>query len=416
MSIVGSDGVQGDTGQISDSSSLDKILAPCSTQEFLSRYFGKTMLYVKGRPGRFDWLFSWQKLNEILKHHRLVSTRQLKLIKNRTPCPGESYTRMGIDGATPELAVAEFHQALREGATLIIDKIDEFHDPIAELADSLSRRLHSCVGTNMYASWRSESAFDEHFDDHDTLIVQIAGRKRWKIYGPTVNYPLLEMRRNMTEPETLPLWDECLHAGDILYLPRGWWHCVIPVDEPTLHLTIGMVNPTGVSLVRWLEKRVMGIEHMRKDIPIIECPEERGEYSARIRETICGLMESEQLLEEFFRFWNGECPPRRAFGLPMAALPSHASIPEDCLISVLGRRVWEITTQAESDTLEVICGGKTFRFHRVTLPVIIYLNETRRCSAARLYEAFEAIDKEHIELLLQELCRVGLINISSVLS
>lgn len=40
-------------------------------------------------------------------------------------------------------------------------------------------------------------------------------------------------------PEGPPELDVVLEPGDVLYLPRGWWHNPSPLGEESLHLAIG---------------------------------------------------------------------------------------------------------------------------------------------------------------------------------
>ena len=51
-----------------------------------------------------------------------------------------------------------------------------------------------------------------------------------------------------------------LEAGDLLYIPRGWWHVAMPLDEPTLHLTVGVNNLTGADFLRWFADRLRRVD------------------------------------------------------------------------------------------------------------------------------------------------------------
>jgi ribosomal protein L16 Arg81 hydroxylase len=48
-----------------------------------------------------------------------------------------------------------------------------------------------------------------------------------------------------------PALDCVLEAGDLLYVPRGWWHLAIPFDELSLHLSVGTYGPTVHDYVLW---------------------------------------------------------------------------------------------------------------------------------------------------------------------
>ena len=114
--------------------------------------------------------------------------------------------------------------------------------PITDIAESLERLFRVRIQVNAYAGWRTSHGFDLHWDDHDVFILQVAGRKQWKVYGMTRKYPLAVDVEPTVEKPDAPLWEGMLEDGDLLYIPRGWWHVATPLDEPTLHLTVGVNN------------------------------------------------------------------------------------------------------------------------------------------------------------------------------
>ncbi|MFG3518547.1 JmjC domain-containing protein [Streptomyces bobili] len=96
---------------------------------------------------------------------------------------------------------AELHSRLQEGASLALDSVDELHPPIARLAEAIERELRTRVQANVYASWTSTEGFGVHWDDHDTVILQLDGAKRWRIYGTTRPFPLY---RDIEDPARRP--------------------------------------------------------------------------------------------------------------------------------------------------------------------------------------------------------------------
>jgi hypothetical protein len=80
------------------------------------------------------------------------------------------------------------------------------------------------------------------------------------------------------------LWEGTLEDGDLLYIPRGWWHVALPLAEPTLHLTVGIHNRTGLDLLRWLAERMRASETFRRDLPRMSSAQVRAEHAARMRD------------------------------------------------------------------------------------------------------------------------------------
>jgi hypothetical protein len=114
---------------------------------------------------------------------------------------------------------AELHSRLQEGASLALDSldsVDELHPPIARLAEAIERELRTRVQANVYASWTSTEGFGVHWDDHDTVILQLDGAKRWRIYGTTRPFPLYRDIEDPGEAPTQPVSELVLKPGDVL--------------------------------------------------------------------------------------------------------------------------------------------------------------------------------------------------------
>lgn len=96
---------------------------------------------------------------------------------------------------------------------------------------------------NGYAAFGGEGTFAKHWDTHDVFAIQLIGRKRWRIFSPTLAIPLPQQtsKHHKHECPAEPIFDDILEAGDVLYIPRGWWHEAIPLpNEETFHIAVGI--------------------------------------------------------------------------------------------------------------------------------------------------------------------------------
>ena len=117
-----------------------------------------------------------------------------------------------------------------------------------------ARRLNEAVQrfagfptrSNAYVSFGGTGSFGAHWDTHDVVVLQLVGRKRWRVGPPTFPLPLPAhtSRRSGEAAPSFSALDVLLEAGDLLYLPRGWWHEVTPLAEPSLHLSVGIYVPS----------------------------------------------------------------------------------------------------------------------------------------------------------------------------
>ena len=51
------------------------------------------------------------------------------------------------------------------------------------------------VLVNAYVGFRASQGFEVHWDDHEVFALQVAGRKRWKVWGRSTDAPLSQVPR-----------------------------------------------------------------------------------------------------------------------------------------------------------------------------------------------------------------------------
>src|SRR5260370_27530972 len=200
-------------------SSFDELLAPLSSDEFLRRYWGQRLVQVPGRPDKSSHLFPCPRLNRILEYHRLKPGR-LRLFRDTKEVPAADYVDTR-DGREPRLKASEMTGLLADGATLIVDEMDDLDPAVRELSEGLERLFRIRIQFNMYAGWRTNNGFDLHFDDHDTMILQVSGRKRWQIFNPTRLPPFKKDAEEAAKPTDPPIWEGDFEEAGLFYIPLG---------------------------------------------------------------------------------------------------------------------------------------------------------------------------------------------------
>lgn len=391
-------------------SELEKILEPCRAQEFLVSSWGKSFKHIKGWPGKFGQLLPWDELNEILRRHRLDFPR-LRLMRDGQRIPVSSYIRHAVNArrktSIPRLLHADLTRHLREGATLVLDAVDELFSPIEELAEGLELIFHEHVQVNMYAGWQTSRGFDLHWDDHDVFILQVTGRKLWRIYGETRKHPVTGDTASKPSNIDEPLWEAMLEDGDLLYIPRGWWHVALPQSEPTLHLTVGVHNRTGLDLLRWLTDELRERAPFRQDLPRFASPDERRAHIERLREEVFRALD-EDALDSFLREYDEGATPRAALSLPWSATPEILPASNSARLRFLAPRPLEI--KPEEGEVSFSCMKKRWRFHQDAALILRPLVERRVLSIAELIDAASAkLDEGRVRQFLAELISHGLV-------
>jgi ribosomal protein L16 Arg81 hydroxylase len=293
---------------------LSRVVLPFTEAEFFRDYWTKKFLHIPGSPEKFSELFGWNVLNRALEEQR-VDSKRLRLVKAGKDVDPKRY-RNGPYVNAPRLV-----NELSNGATIVFNQCEEVHVPLRELCVYLEGLFHVNVSANLYAGWCEDNGFDVHWDTQDVLILQVSGRKRWKVWNPTRLYPFENeegVMSNKQEPDGDPIWDGVLEPGDALSIPRGWWHIATPMNEPCLHLTVTICNLNGIDLMRWIAGKMKQSETARMELPVIASALDRKVWLEQVKRDLDALW-GDTLIDDYLAEVDGEAISRPSLSLPSAA-------------------------------------------------------------------------------------------------
>jgi bifunctional lysine-specific demethylase and histidyl-hydroxylase NO66 len=142
------------------------------------------------------------------------------------------------------------------GCTIRLLCPHQHSDETLALLSMLELEWGCMVGSNAYLTPAGAAqGFAPHYDDICAYILQLEGRKHWKVYAPMNKRETLPRTssRDFTEDDLKgmePVMDVVLSTGDLLYLPRGWIHqaCTLPEGgtggehQHSLHLTVSAMQ------------------------------------------------------------------------------------------------------------------------------------------------------------------------------
>ncbi|MEU3356082.1 cupin domain-containing protein [Streptomyces sp. NPDC037389] len=321
------------------------------------------------QPGAVDasGLLSWDDLNHILATHRLQPPR-LRLTRG-----GETLPALAI--SAPEvtrrhvvwdrLHPAAFHARLADGASIALDSADELHRPLGEAAEELERVFRTRWQANVYASWTATEGFGCHWDTHDVVVVQIDGAKRWRIYGPTRPYPLHRDTAAPEPPTGEPVADLVLRPGDLLYVPRGWWHSV-SADQGvrSLHVTFGAQPHTSTDLLHFVCDQLVAHEAFRADLPLLGPPEEQAAVVAGIGMLVAEQLADPGLIARYRAHQDGQ-----ALGRMSPSLPYLDGVPADPRLRVRMTTARAVLT-LDDDTAHLAAASHVYEFAPAAGPAL----------------------------------------------
>lgn len=370
---------------------IKQLLPPTvSVPHFMRSTCGKEVHSAILGGGTLRALPRWSAVNVFLETHRndFPRVRLEREGSSRDELEIFTFQQMRRGNNVARLLPHKLYGHLRDGATLVIDAIDEAIPVLRDLRDSLKSVFKCHVQINAYCTFGASRGFGLHWDDHDVFIIQLEGRKEWNFYGMTRESPLFRDIEEAVVPSEKKE-QRILERGDVIYIPRGYWHDVVGVNEPSLHLTIGVNRPSGINFLSWVSDRAREGTFFREDLPIVE-----GERKQRYR-------------EDLFRNLNVVCPedPVDVFWdewaasdvvLPRVSLPYGASRESKTLHDCSIARVYALAiVERVSGELRIRTMGKEWVFDERVEPLFGALNEGRPLS---IKEGFERCKKEGLDI------------------
>jgi hypothetical protein len=203
---------------------------------------------------------------------RSLSTDGLRCLVNGVDLHPRSY--LGLSPArrgqpVPMADMQRIGRLLQSGCTLILD-MAHFFDPTLEVAcRALQWWSSELVQVNLYLTTGEAAGFELHWDDHDVIVVQLAGEKSWEVRGLSRPAPMYRDAVPNPDPPDDIVWTGTMQAGDVMHIPRGYWHQATRADRGdgfSLHATFGFSKRTGVDYLNWLADHSREIELFRHDL------------------------------------------------------------------------------------------------------------------------------------------------------
>ncbi|MFI7607697.1 cupin domain-containing protein [Micromonospora sp. NPDC049366] len=256
-------------------------LARCVSVEpakFAAAHWGRTPLLSRAdelpNPAGFTDLLSPADADELLSR-RGLRTPFLRIAKDGDLVAAGRWT--GGGGAGAEIGDQVLDERVLEqyagGATLVLQGLHRLWPALIDFTRDLSLALAQPLQVNAYLTPPGNQGFATHYDTHDVFVLQVDGRKHWRIHPPVLPDPLErqpwggradEVAATAQGPAAL---DVVLAPGDALYLPRGWLHSAQAQESSSLHLTVGVRALTRYALVEELLALAAEDPRLRASLP-----------------------------------------------------------------------------------------------------------------------------------------------------
>jgi ribosomal protein L16 Arg81 hydroxylase len=219
--------------------------------EFSTKYFEQRPYLHRG--GLHDRSLDWAELEAML--HTLEPTEAGVQLFSQGLVPSPTYTDTRAEFGLLRRRISKPHlyNHLSSGSTLVINRVENHSIHALRLCSEVRRFSGHPATSNLYVTFGGPGTFGKHWDTHDVFVLQLAGRKHWKVFEPTTPLPLNHQtsERSTTPCPARAVVDIALEEGDLLYIPRGWWHEVAPLDVASIHLSVGVYAVTAYDFIMW---------------------------------------------------------------------------------------------------------------------------------------------------------------------
>ncbi len=244
---------------------LSELIAPLAPERFLAEHWGRKPVHIPAPAGsNRAGVIGWARLNQLLGIRTHWGPEHIKLLLNSAPVAPEFYMdEVPGRGGTRQLAdPAKVEMFLAMGASLVADAVEEVAPEIRALTDALAERFAARVEANLYCSFQGVQAFASHCDLHEVFAIHCVGEKRWRIYANRAENPLEPLtgddaQARIDAAKGPVLMDVTLRPGDVLYIPRGYFHDALASSAESLHLTLGVTPHSGKLLFELLQEMAL---------------------------------------------------------------------------------------------------------------------------------------------------------------
>uniref|UniRef100_A0A182YS50 Bifunctional lysine-specific demethylase and histidyl-hydroxylase n=1 Tax=Anopheles stephensi TaxID=30069 RepID=A0A182YS50_ANOST len=216
------------------------MIGPGTTvEDFMRNHWERKHLLVQRNDrSYYTGLLSRAMIDEMLRTNNIEYTKNIDITSYRD---GQRETH-NPDGRVLPPDLWHFYGT---GCSVRMLNPQTYLRSVYELNVKLQEYFHCMTGANFYLTPPGSQGFAPHYDDIEAFVLQIEGRKRWRLYGPRTPAEVLARvsSANLRQDELAgpPILDVVLEAGDLLYFPRGCIHQAATVPGAhSLHITVSM--------------------------------------------------------------------------------------------------------------------------------------------------------------------------------
>ncbi|KAL8610962.1 hypothetical protein ACOMHN_042578 [Nucella lapillus] len=214
---------------------FDVLIHPVTADRFFRELWEQKPLLVRRHMEDYNngW-FSTAEFDKILRRENL----QFGVNVDITSYVDDERKTHNPAGRAHAPLVWDFYQ---KGCSVRLLNPQTYSRNVWRILSVVQEYFNCSVGANVYLTPAGTQGFAPHYDDIEAFVVQLEGKKHWKLYNPRSDEETLPRfsSKNFSKNDIgSPILDVVLEAGDLLYFPRGTIHQASAAgDAHSLHVT-----------------------------------------------------------------------------------------------------------------------------------------------------------------------------------
>ena len=227
-----------------------QLLGNITPAEFMSKYWQKKPLLIRGAIAGFNPLLSRDELFELAE---LDDVESRLIVENTNAKRKKSEPAWTMANGPFSEDTSELTNLKKSNWTLLVQGVDLHNQAAYELKNQFRFAPDARLDDLMISYATDGGGVGPHFDSYDVFLLQAEGQRRWRI-GKQKDLTLQKDVPLKILANFAPEQEFVLEAGDMLYLPPMYAHEGVAVGE-CMTYSIGFRAPAELELARELLQR-----------------------------------------------------------------------------------------------------------------------------------------------------------------
>lgn len=154
------------------------FISPLDVDTFFMQFWEKTPLHIdRPETDYYQHLLTTKEVDTMIRENSLFYGRNIDIVNYEN---GKRET-LNPDGRAVASSVWDFYD---NSCSIRILNPHTYNDRVHLLLATLQEYFGTMVGANLYLTPPGSQGFAPHWDDIEAFVIQLEGRKHWKLYAP----------------------------------------------------------------------------------------------------------------------------------------------------------------------------------------------------------------------------------------